>query len=178
MQTPKLNNRAIAITLSFALASLGGQSIQAQSNLVPLTKAKCVNSGVGSFRQTPLDVAIAKAVYTSPFYLGAGTRSAAVTCKIRRDENKPLFQTLRLGFGMRDNNTTSPPVAVNFYVDGNKADTKTIAPGQKEVVLLDVSKATNVTIEAVCSNQAQYCDRVYFIDSLLQPAPPATTPKK
>ncbi len=177
MQTPKLNNRAIAITLSFALASLGGQSIQAQTP-VALTTAKCINSGVGSFRQTPLDVAIAKAVYTSPFYLGAGTRSASVTCKIRRDENKPQFQTLRLGFGMRDNNTTSPPVAVNFYVDGNKAETQTIAPGQKEVVALNVSKATNVTIEAVCSNPVQYCDRVYFIDSVLEPASTATTPKK
>lgn len=179
MQKIKLNSQAIAISLSFAVATLGGQSIQAQNNLVSLTQAKCINSGIGSFRQTPLDVAIAKAVYTSPFYLGAGSRSAAVTCKIRRDENKPLFQTLRLGFGMRDNNTTSPPVAVNFYVDSNKAETKNIAPGQKELVLLDVSKATNVTIEAVCSNQTRYCDRVYFFDTLLQPLPPvATTPKK
>lgn len=179
MQKFKSNSKAIASVLSFALVSLGGQSIQAQNNLVSLSKAKCVNSGVGSFRQTPLDVAIAKAIYNSPFYLGAGTRSAAVTCKIRRDENKPLFQTLRLGFGMRDNSTTSPPVAVNFYVDSNKADTKTIAPGQKELVLLDVSKATNVTIEAVCSSQTQYCDRIYFFNTLLEPLPPvATTPKK
>lgn len=176
MQKSKLNSKAIAISLSMALASLGGQSIKAEPVL--LTQVKCVNSGVGSFRQNPVDVAIAKAVYTSPFYLGAGTRSAAVTCKIRREENKPLFQTLRLGFGMRDNSTTSPPVAINFYVDGNKADTKTIASGQKEVVALDVSKATNVTIEAVCSTQVQYCDRVYFIDTVLEPAPVAKTPKK
>lgn len=175
----KLNSKVASSVLSFVLASFSGQSIQAQNNLVSLTKAKCVNSGVGSFRQTPLDVAIAKAIYTSPFYLGAGTRSAAVTCKIRGEEDKPRFQTLRLGFGMRDNNITSPPVTVNFYVDSNKAETKTIAPGQKELVLLDVSKATNVTVEAVCSTQVRYCDRVYFFNTLLEPIPPvATTVKK
>lgn len=165
-----------AAILSISLVTIGTNSLQAQQP-ISLVQAKCVSGGLGSFRQTPVDVAIAKAVYTSPFYLGTGTRSAAVTCKIRNDDDRPLFQTLRLGLGMRDNNPDSPPVTINFYVDGDQAETKTISPGIKEFVALDVSKATNVTIEAVCSNQAEYCNRVYFFNTILEPLA-VTTPKK
>ncbi len=165
-----------AAILSISLLTIGANSVLAQTP-VSLVRAKCVNSGQGSFRQTPVDVAISKAIYTSPFNLGAGTLSAAVTCKIRNDDDRPLFQTLRLGVGMRDNNPNSPPVTVNFYVDGNQAETKTISPGTKELLALDVSQATNVTIEAVCSSSAQYCDRIYFFNTFLEPLV-ATTPKK
>ena len=162
--------------LSISLV-IGANSVQAQTP-VSLVQAKCVSSGQGSFRQVPLDVAIAKAIYTSPFYLGTGTRSAAVTCKIRNDDDRPLFQTLRLGLGMRDNNPNSPPVTVNFYVDGDKTETKTISPGTKELIALDVSKATNVTLEAVCSSNSQYCDRVYFFNTILEPLVATNPPPK
>jgi len=72
----------------------------------------------GNARQKTLDVSIGKAVYTSRFYLGSGNRAASITCKIRQVDSQPLFQTLQLGFGMRDNNTTGPPVVVNVYLDG------------------------------------------------------------
>ncbi len=172
----KLNLKAAILSIS--LVAIGANSVLAQIP-VSLVQAKCVSSGLGSFRQTPVDVAISKAIYTSPFYLGAGTVSAAVTCKIRNNDDRPLFQTLRLGLGMRDNNPHSPPVTVNFYVDGDKAETKTIAPGTKELLALDVSKATNVTIEAVCSSSEKYCDRVYFFNTILEPLAVTTpTPKK
>lgn len=170
----KLNLQAAILSIS--LITMGTSPLQAQTQ-VSLVQAKCVSSGLGSFRQVPLDVAISKAVYTSPFYLGSGTASAAVTCKIRNDDDRPLFQTLRLGVGMRDNNPNSPPVTVNFYVDGDKTETKTISPGNKELLELDVSKATNVTLEAVCSSSAQYCDRVYFFNTILEPLVATTPPK-
>ncbi|WP_009634086.1 hypothetical protein [Synechocystis sp. PCC 7509] len=173
-----------AAILSISLVTIGASPLQAQTP-VSLVQAKCVNSGLGTFRQTPLDVAVAKAIYTSPFYLGTGTRSAAVTCKIRNDDDRPLFQTLRLGLGMRDNNPSSPPVTVNFYVDGDKTETKTISPGIKELVAIDVSKATNITIEAICSTQSRYCEalrarlryRIYFFNTILEPLV-VTTPTK
>ena len=170
----KLNLQAAILSIS--LVTIGASPLQAQTP-VSLVQAKCVSSGLGTFRQVPLDVAVAKAVYTSPFYLGSGTVSAAVTCKIRNDDDRPLFQTLRLGVGMRDNNPNSPPVTVNFYVDGDKAETKTISPGNKELLALDVSKATNVTIEAVCSSSTNYCDRIYFFNTILEPLA-VTTPTK
>jgi hypothetical protein len=173
----KISLQAAILSISLAIGT-NANPVQAQTP-VSLLQAKCVSSGLGSFRQTPVDVAISKAVYTSPFYLGTGTASAALTCKIRNNDDRPLFQTLRLGLGMRDNNPNSPPVTVNFYVDGNKTETKTIAPGTKELLALDVSKATNVTIEAVCSSSAQYCDRIYFFDTILEPLVVTTpTPKK
>jgi hypothetical protein len=178
----KLNLQAAILSIS--LITIGASPLQAQTP-VSLVQAKCVSSGLGTFRQVPVDVSVAKAVYTSPFYLGAGTVSAAVTCKIRNDDDRPLFQTLRLGLGLRDNNPNSPPVTVNFYVDGDKTETKTISPGNKELLALDVSKATNVTIEAVCSSSSNYCEalrarlryRVYFFNTILEPLV-ATTPTK
>lgn len=169
MQKTKLINKVIAGTmLSFALATIG-EVVQAQTQRsTHLLRAKCVNSGLGSVRQNNLDVAIGKAVYTSRFYLGAGNRSASVTCKIRQVDTQPLFQTLQLGFGMRDN-TTSPPVVVNVYLDNQQTESRTIEPTKQESLSLNVGEATNVTIEAVCSSQSIYCSRVYFFNAALEP---------
>ncbi len=155
--------------LSFTLATQGGQVVQAAQRPDFLLRAKCVNSGFGNARQNTIDVSIGKAVYTSRFYLGSGNRSASITCKIRQVDSQPLFQTLQLGFRMRDNNTTSPPVVVNVYLDGQQTESRTIAPTQQESLSLDVSNATNVTLEAVCSSQSIYCDRVYFFNAALEP---------
>ena len=179
MQKTKLINRIIAgAMLSFALVTQGGHIVSAQQRPTSLLRAKCVNSGLGSVRRNTLDVSIGKAVYTSLFYLGSGNRSASITCKIRRVDSQLLFQTLQLGFGMRDNNTTSPPVTVNVYLDGKQAETRTVAPTQQESLSLDVSGVTNVSIEAVCSSQSIYCDRVYFFNAALEPIILSPTPSK
>ncbi|BAZ39693.1 hypothetical protein NIES4101_56470 [Calothrix sp. NIES-4101] len=138
-----------------------------------LLKAKCVNSGLGNVREEDMNVAIGRAVYSSKFYLGPGYRSAAMTCKIKPDNSqKPIFQTLNLGFGMRDNDNRSPGVEVRVYLDGNPAETRTISPSQPTTLSLDVSSVSNVSIEAVCSSGRQYCDRVYFFDAgLVRPTP-------
>ncbi len=69
MQKTKSIAKIIAgAMLSFALATLGGQVVQAQRPVF-LLKSKCVNSGLGSAGQNTLDVSIDKvdkAVYTSP----------------------------------------------------------------------------------------------------------------
>jgi hypothetical protein len=179
MQKTKLTNRVIAgAMLSFALVTQGGKIVQAAQRPAFLLGARCVNSGLGNARQNTLDVSIGKAVYTSRFYLGSGNRSASITCKIRQVDSQPLFQTLQLGFGMRDNNTTSPPVVVNVYLDGQRTESRTIAPTQQESLSLDVSNATNVTLEAVCSSQSIYCDRVYFFNAALEPIILSPSPSK
>lgn len=170
MQKTKLISKAIAgAMLSLSLATLGTQVVQAQRPVFLLT-SKCVNSGLGSSRQENLNVSIGKAVYTSLFDLGAGNRSASITCKIVPDNSsKRAFQTLQLGFGIRDNDRSSPPVTVTVYLDGKQAASKTVAPAQKESLSLDVSNVSNVSIEAVCSSQSQYCDRVHFFTASLEP---------
>jgi len=180
MQKTKLINSVIAgAMLLFTLATQGGQVLQAAAQRPDfLLRAKCVNSGFGNARQNTIDVSIGKAVYTSRFYLGSGNRSASITCKIRQVDSQPLFQTLQMGFGMRDNNTTSPPVVVNVYLDGQRTESRTIAPTQQESLSLDVSNATNVTLEAVCSSQSIYCDRVYFFNAALEPIILSPSPSK
>lgn len=166
-----------AVLLS-SLITLGGKIAQAAPRPVPLLNAKCVSSGLGTFRVQTLDVSIGKAVYTSQFYLGAGNRSASMTCKIKPDNRpEPVFQTLNLGFGMRDNDTKSAGVEVKIYLDGRQAETRTVTPTQKASLTLDVSNVSNVSIEAVCQ-QSQYCDRVYFFDSALERKIIPQQPKK
>ncbi len=158
-----------AIGSSFATEC--GKIALAQRPLPPISllKAKCVDSGVGNAREQDLDVSIGKAVYSSKFYLGPGYRSASITCNIKPSNSpQPVFQTLNLGFGMRDNDTNSPGVQVRVYLDGRQAETRTVVPTQQTSLSLDVSNVSNVAIEAVCASQTQYCDRVYFYNAALQ----------
>ena len=163
-----------SLMLFSALATLGSQVAEAKRPIF-LLEAPCANAGFGNWREDEADVSIGRAVYRSQFYMGAGDRSAALTCKIRPDDYAPLFQTLRLGFGMRDNDRRSPPNVVTVYLDGKAVVSRTIKAGQSEVLPLDVSNVSNISIETSCSNKASrylYCDRVYFFDATLERIPP------
>jgi hypothetical protein len=182
MQKIQLINSLIASAVVLAsFTPFGGEIAQAQRrsrNAVPLLRGKCVNSGLGSAREQKLNVSIGKAVYDSEFYLGPGYRSASLTCKIQPDNGqKPVFQTLNLGFGMRDNDIKSPGVEVRVYLDGNPIENYSVAPSQKVSLSLDVRNASNVAIEAVCASPTQYCDRVYFFNSSLEPLTVSTQNK-
>ncbi len=161
----------ISSVLMCGFATESGKVVQAQRPIrpTPLLRAKCVDSGAGSVREQDLDVSIGKAVYSTQFYLGPGYRSASITCNIKpSDSPLPIFQTLNLGFGMRDNDIKSPGVAVRVYLDGKPSETRTVAPTQQTSLSVDVRNVNNVAIEAVCSSQTQYCDRVYFFTAALQ----------
>jgi hypothetical protein len=141
---------------------------------VSLLRAKCVNSGLGNAREEDSNVSIGRGVYSSRFYLGPGYRSSSITCKIQPDNSpQPIFQNLNLGFGMRDNDNRSAPVNVVIYVDGKQVETRAISPSKQADVTINVANATNIAIEANCSSQTEYCDRVYFYNASLQ-RPPKT----
>jgi len=158
----------IAVILP-ALFPLGEATAQKQKNIRPtsLLKAKCVKSGIGSARKEKRNVSIGRAVYSSEFYLGPGYRSAALTCNIQPEEDVPqnVFQTLNLGFGMRDNNRNSPSVRVQLFLDGRPSETITVGPTRVANVSVDVNNVSNIAIEATCSSSTQYCSRVYFYDA-------------
>lgn len=178
MQKTKLSSRILTgVMLSLALFTLGGQVVQAAKRQRPvyLLRTKCVNSGLGNTRTNTREVSIGKAVYTSLFYQGPGSRSASVTCRIKQDDAQPVYQTLQLGFGMRDNERSSPPVNVNVYLDGRPTESRTVNSGQQATLSLDVSNVSNVSIETVCSSQSQICERVYFFNALLEPIPVTPT---
>ncbi|MBD2778311.1 hypothetical protein [Iningainema tapete] len=181
MQKIKLISSFVASTVVLCVTTAFSETIaQAPPKVprpVPLLRAKCVSSGLGTAREQNLDVSIGRAVYSSQFYLGPGYRAASLTCKIKPDNRpQPVFQTLNLGFGMRDNDTRSPAVQVRVYLDGRQADARTVAPAQQALISLDVSNVSNVGIEAVCTSQTQYCDRVYFFNTDLN-LPPIVSPQ-
>lgn len=183
MQKSKLIGSFFASFVVMGMSATLSGIAQAQPKVLrptPLLKAKCVSSGFGSARDQDLDVAIGRAVYSSQFYLGPGSRSASLTCNIKPDNTpQAIFQTLNMGFGMRDNDTRSPAVEVKVFLDGRQAETRTVAPRQQALLSFDVSNVSNVAIEAVCTSPTQYCDRVYFFNTALQrpnPLPPTNVP--
>ncbi|MDJ0734468.1 MAG: hypothetical protein QNJ47_10415 [Nostocaceae cyanobacterium] len=167
-KTPLISS-IITSTLLISTFFTWGVKVAQAKRPISLLNARCVNSGIGSVREKKSDISIGKAVYTSRFSFGPGYRSAAMTCKIKPDKSPlPIFQTLNLGFGMRDNDTRSPSVEVNIYVDGQQVETRTVAPTQRANLSVNVSNASNIAIEAICSSQTQYCNRVYFFDADLE----------
>lgn len=170
MQKTQLICSAIAsYILVSALTSITGGVAQAQPRSISLLHARCVNSGIGSAERERQDVSIGRAVYTSDFYLGPGNRSASITCKIKPDNNpQTVFQTLNLGFGMRDNDAKSPNVEISVYLDGKRTDSQIVGSSQPVLLSLNVTNISNVSIEATCSSKTQYCNRVYFYNATLQ----------
>ncbi|GAC1498332.1 MAG: hypothetical protein NVS2B14_12100 [Chamaesiphon sp.] len=143
-----------------------------------LLYAPCANAGPGNWGENNLNVSIGKAVYRSIFFMGAGDRFASLTCKINPEKSAPIFKSLQLGFGMRDNDSSSPANTINIYLDGKQAISQTIAPGEKQVLSLNIANVKNVAIESICSTQSQYCDRVYFFDATLDQKSPFSNQSK
>jgi hypothetical protein len=172
MQKTKLISQLlVGGLLSFVLATLGNQAVQARRT-VSLPETKCVSTGPGRWRPYKSDVAVGRAVYTSRLSLAPGNAFVSMTCRIMPEGYDTYFQTLNLEYGMRDNDSGSPPTTVNIYLDGQRKHSRTIAPGQKDSISFDVTNVNNVAIETICSNRSQYCGRVYFFQTALVPFPP------
>jgi hypothetical protein len=171
-KTQKISLIASLITSALVCSSvlIGESTVQAKRSPRPvdLLRSQCVAGGSGSARQDNTAVSIGRAVYSSRFFLGPGYRSASLTCKIKPDSSpQPIFQTLNLGFGMRDTDSRSSPVDIRVYLDGRQVDSRTVSPSQQNSLSLNVSNASNVSIEAFCTSGSQYCDRVYFYEANL-----------
>ncbi|MEM7579332.1 MAG: hypothetical protein AAF316_05650 [Cyanobacteria bacterium P01_A01_bin.80] len=166
---------AVILPVFFPLSEATAQK-QKKVRPISLLKARCVKSGIGSARKQKRNVSIGRAVYSSEFYLGPGYRSAALTCNIQPEEDvaQNIFQTLNLGFGMRDNNRNSPSVRVQLYLDGRPTEAITVGPTRVANVSVNVNNVNNIAIEATCSSSTQYCSRVYFYDADLLRNNPAT----
>jgi hypothetical protein len=80
---------------------------------------------------------------------------------------------------MRDNDNRSASVNIVIYVDGKQVETRSISPSKQADVTIDVTNAANIAIEANCSSEKEYCDRVYFYNASLQrPPKQQPAPKK
>lgn len=165
----QLISTTIASTMLFLALAPQGKPIAQEAPMLSifLLRRPCVSTGVGNWSRWTEDVSVGRAVYTSRLFMGPGNRSASMTCKLQPNGAGVIFQRLNLSFGMRDNDKSSPSVEVNVYKDGQKAETRTVAPGRQASVSLDVTPTSNVAIEAVCSSSSRYCDRVYFWEANL-----------
>ena len=158
-----------------------------------LFETTCVSNGPGRWRRETEDISVSRAVYRSYMFMGPGSRSVSLACRIRgensenpentedsKDAKKP-FQSLQLEFGMRDTQRESPYNTVIVYLDGQQSASETVAAGEKVYFALDVSEVQNIALETVCSSGAGYCDRVYFFNASLSTEPaisPATSPEE
>lgn len=183
MQTTKsIGKLAVSAMLALALGPLGAAVARAQEVLDPifLLDATCVSAGPGRWSYDVKNVSVGRAVYKSYWYMGPGSDYSSMTCRIRpqnpekeRDYN---FQTLYLEFGMRDNDAGSPGATVTVYLDGRRQESKSVIPGQKSTIQLNITNVNNISIETECNEKVRYCDRVYFLKGLLEPAPLPANP--
>lgn len=172
MKTQLIHKILASGFLGIALTAQSQQFVNAQERSTFLLNMDCVNTGIGNWRRQDENIVVNKAVYLSRFYMGSGDTQASFTCRLEPHEENISFETLRLGFGMRDNDTRSPNVRVKVYIDGVEVKSETVQPGKPPVVLsLSLTNPQNISLEAECSSKFQYCDRVYFWDASLGIAP-------
>jgi len=170
-KTKSISTILVSTILLLALAPQGRQNAQEAPLSLFLLKRPCVNTGDGNWTRRTEDISVGKAVFTSQFFMGPGNSFARMTCKLQPNDAGVNFQTLRLSFGMRDNDRGSPNVEVNIYKNGNPEKTVNLFSGQQQSVSLDVNRTENVTLEAICLDRSKYCDRVYFWEAELEYPP-------
>lgn len=150
---------------------LGGSAWQVahgQQRTTSLFSTGCVRRGYMDTSQE--DISIGRQVFTEIFYfrnnsVGANT-DLLLTCRIRPAGSQPRFKTLRLAFGIADDERAGKPATVNVYLDGNMAISRTLSVGEKYLVILDVSRVSSVAIEIP---QSDFGRRVSFVQALLEP---------
>lgn len=180
-KTKLISQLAISTTLAVALWNLGTAITRAQkgSDSIFLLDATCVNAGPGRWRYNVKNISVGRAVYKSYWYMSPGSDYSTITCRIRPknpDEKDYNFQTLFLEFGMRDNDVGSPGVTVTVYLDGKRGPSKSVLPGQKESIEVNITNVSNISVETECNDKEKYCDRVYFWQASLQTSSSSPNP--
>ncbi|HEY9852039.1 MAG TPA: hypothetical protein V6D28_21370 [Leptolyngbyaceae cyanobacterium] len=163
----KLIRKLAAIgAISVVLGGSAWQVAQGQQRTTSLFSTDCVR-GRG-MRSSQQDISIGREVFTEIFYMT--TSDSLITCRIRPAGSPPRFKTLRLAFGVTDDTRTRKPIEVNVYLDGNLAASRSLSPGEKSLLLLDVSNVSSVAIEVPNNNpNSIFADRVSFVQALLEP---------
>lgn len=153
-------------TMFLVFAGSAWQVAQGQQRTTSLFSSGCVR-GNGT-NNSQRDISIGREAFTEIFVFKnfySRTQDLLLTCRIRPAGSQPRFKTLRLAFGIADDEYAQKPVDVNVYLDGNLAASRTLSVGEKSLVILDVSRASSVAIE-VPENSGT---RVSFVQALLEP---------
>lgn len=161
-----------------AFAGVAGQVAQAQRP-ISLFSTQCVGQGLTGNQNK--SVSIGRELFTSIFAIGGGwaNYNASITCRVRPPGAAPKFKTLRLAFGVPDDANQRNPMEVNIYLDGNKTESRSLYPGDKTLVLLDVNQVRSVAIEVLYSrsdNDSNYITPVSVVQAVLEPISSSSSP--
>ncbi|MFB2835680.1 hypothetical protein [Floridanema evergladense] len=153
-------------TICLIFAGSAWQVAQGQQRTTSLFSNDCVQRGrMGSSQR---DVSIGRVAFTEIFYMR--NEGSLITCRIRPAGSQPRFKTLRLAFGIADNESSSKPVDINVYLDGNLAASRSLSVGEKSLLLLDVSRVSSVAIEVPNNDpNSIFLRTVSFVQALLEP---------
>lgn len=157
-------------TASLILVGSAWQEVQAQQRTTSLFSTNCIRAEGASFAMDD-DVVIGREVFTRIASIPGN--GASITCRIRPAGSQPSFATLRLAFGVRDYtsssfNSSDAPRTLKVYVDGSLVASRTLSPGQRAFLALDVSRASSVALEN--SSRGQLYDASMSItQALLEP---------
>jgi hypothetical protein len=155
-----------AAVLSLIAVGSNNQVANAQ-RAVFLLDYKCVNTGNGDLGRDTSDVSVGRELYTSIMYMRSysANSAASMTCRVNATESA----TLRLEFGIADNNRNASPSIVSVYLDGNQVAAKSVAPSQFKTLLVDLKGAKSLALETTCS-RASDCANVYFFKAQIEGA--------
>ncbi|MFB2878498.1 hypothetical protein [Floridanema aerugineum] len=162
----KLIRKFAAIsTICLVFAGSDWQVAQGQQRTTSLFSTGCVRrQGMDSSQR---DISIGRQAFTEISY-AYDTWSPLITCRIRPAGSQARFKTLRLAFGISDDEKANKPVDINVYLDGNLAASRSLSVGEKSLLLLDVSKISSVAIEIPSNNDSEGT-RISFVQALLEP---------
>jgi hypothetical protein len=120
---------------------------------------------------SPYDVVIGRELFTAIAAMRSEGGSSAI-CRIRPSNSANKYKTLKLAFGMQDQNVRSygcrKPITVNVYLDGNLQESRSLQPGEGAFLLIPVSRISSLTVEVPENNCNQY-GYVYFTQAILEP---------
>ena len=132
------------------------------SSRIGLLSHTCVQEGGQSNNQ---EISINKQLFTALWVFAQPT--ATLTCRLDKRKRFPK-ETLRLQYGMNDNNSNPQSRSVTVFLDGVAVDEDEVRPGFMKTKLFDVSKTRSIAIESVCKNGGG-CTNLYFFAAEIIP---------
>ncbi len=147
--------------LSAMLGTLAAQVAQAQRP-IPFFDLKCVKRSTADhpYSTGSEDISVGRELYTSTASILQGT---ALTCRL---PGGPA--SLRFEFAIPDN-SDSPPVRIDVYVDGNQVASRTGGKGKVHTMLVDISNGKSLALEVFCTTSCHWSTRYYFMKAQIEP---------
>jgi hypothetical protein len=162
------------------LVGLNATVTQAQRSEQPdgsieLLSLSCSSSGEGQLVSDDReDVSIGKQIFTPVFYFSSlyyEKNPTLLTCKLNPSEQP---KTLQLTLGIQDYAMQAKhEITFNTYLDGRQTASHILSAGEGKTLLFDVTKTSNVALEAQCSfiESGSYCPYLYFLKASILPSP-------